>query len=303
MAAKLQGRKAGTLEARQIVCKHIDEALSALKGKRPSDISIHKARKAIKKARAVWRLLRQGLPEVTYRYTNSRLRDAGRPLGAARDAKILVVSVDKLLAKARGTNALGYLRAVRRTLLENGDEIQRVVRSEPSGLALSRQALRSARQRIRNYSIAKHGWSTLGKGLSRVYRSGRRMYHRARGERRVEDLHEWRKQAKYLHHQLTVLKPLWKGPIGKLSGEAASLADRLGDDHDLAVLRRQISGPQTAIAPDEQRTVVKLIENERRRLQNAAFMLGARIYEEKPADFFVRFGGYWQEWRHPKKKA
>lgn len=126
------------------------------------------------------------------------------------------------------------------------------------------------------------------------------MYHRARGERRMEDLHEWRKQAKYLHHQLTVLKPLWKGPIGKLSGEAANLADRLGDDHDLAVLRGQISGPQTAIAPDEQRRVVKLIEHERRRLQNAAFMLGARIYEEKTADFFARFGGYWQEWRHPK---
>jgi CHAD domain-containing protein len=302
MAEKLEGRRAGTLEARQIVCKHIDEALSALKGESPSDAAIHKARKAIKKARAVWRLLQQAMPEAIYRGTNSRLRDAGRPLGVARDAKILVVAVDKLLAKARGTAAAGYLGAVRRTLLENGLVIKRAVRSESTGLALSRQALRSARQRIQNYSIAKHGWSTLGKGLGRAYRRGCRMYAKSRSERRVPDLHEWRKQAKYLHHQLTVLKPLRKGRIGKLSAEAAKLADKLGNDHDLAVLRTKICGPEGAIAPGAQRRVVTLIEHERKKLQDAAFTLGARIYAEKPADFLARFDKYWRAWR-PNKKA
>jgi len=298
MATKLQGRKAGTLEARQIVCKHIGEALRALKGDCPSDASIHAARKAIKKARAVWLLLRQGLPETTYRQTNSRLRDAGRPLGAVRDAKILVVAVDKLLAKARGATTAAHLRAIRCTLTESRNEIRRAVRTEPTGLALSRQALRSARRRIRSYSIAKHGWSTLGKGLSHVYRRGRRMYQKACSHRRVEDLHEWRKQATYLHHQLTVLKPVGKGPIGKLSAEVADLADRLGEDHDLAVLCMKISTPAAAIPAASKTKVIALIEQERKGLEDAAFILGARIYGETPAALFSRFGAYWREWRH-----
>src|ERR1700691_4293974 len=103
MTAKLQGRRAGTLEVRKIVCEHIDEALTALARANPSDASIHKARKAIKKARALWRLLRRTLPKAAYRDASACLREAGRPLGAARDAKILVVAVDRLLAKAHGT--------------------------------------------------------------------------------------------------------------------------------------------------------------------------------------------------------
>lgn len=301
MAAKLQGRKAGTLEARQIVCIHIGEALSALKSGNASDHSIHEARRAIKKARAVWRLLRPGLPEATYRQVNGRLRNAGRPLGAARDAKIMIVALDKLLARSPGAAIERRLDALRRTLLTKARAIKRAVRSEPAGLARSGHALRVARQHIRNIPIARHGWATLGKGLRRVYRHGRRMYFKAREERRPEHLHEWRKQAKYLHHQLTILKPLWEGPIGKLSAETADLADKLGDDHDLEILRQEVCASNAAVSIEAQRKIITLIERERRRLQVAAFMLGARIYEEKPADFFARFGGYWQEWRDQKK--
>lgn len=301
MTAKLQGRRAGTLEVRKIVCEHIDEALTALARANPSDASIHKARKAIKKARALWRLLRRTLPKAAYRDASACLREAGRPLGAARDAKILVVAVDRLLAKAHGTAVVTSLRTLRVTLLEHGAQVKRVIRRAPAGTALSRHALRSARQQIQSYAISKHGWSSLGKGLCRVYRCGRHAYRKARLEQRAQQLHEWRKQAKYLHHQLTVLKPLWKGPIGELSGEAADLADKLGDDHDLVVLCARVRGRDLRFRAGARRKVVTLIGHERERLQDAAFRLGARIYEEKPSDFYERFGGYWQEWRHPQK--
>ncbi len=298
MAARLQGRKAGTLEARQIVCNHIGEALRALKGSGPSDISIHTARKAIKKARAVWRLLRTDLPAAAYQQINNRLRDAGRPLGAARDAKILLLAIDSLRGSARDAVVASHLRTIRRTLAAQANEIKRAVQSKPAGVALSRRTLRRVRRRIRRYSLAKHGWSTLGKGLSRVYRRGRRLYQKARSGRRVQDLHEWRKQAKYLHHQLTVLKPLCKRRLAKTSAEAAELTDKLGDDHDLAILRTQICAPESGIPPAAQEQLASLIEQERTRLQDAAFILGASIYAEKPGEFSARLGGYWQQWRH-----
>jgi CHAD domain-containing protein len=301
MTAKLQGLRAGTLEVRNIVCEHIDEALTAVAGPNPSDASIHKARKAIKKARALWLLLRRTLPKAVYRDASACLREAGRPLGAARDAKILIVAVDRLAAQAHGTATVGSLRTLRVTLLEHGTQVKRAIRRAPAGITLSRHALSSARQQIQSCVIGKHGWSALGKGLCRVYRRGRRAYRTARLERRPEQLHEWRKQAKYLHHQLTVLKPLWKRPIGKLSDEAGELADKLGDDHDLVILCARVRASDLRFHAGARRKVVTLIRHERDRLQDAAFRLGARIYEEKPSDFYERFGGYWQEWRDPQK--
>ena len=53
----------------------------------------------------------------------------------------------------------------------------------------------------------------------------------------VEDLHEWRKQAKYLWNQLQVLEPLWPAVMEELANQAHELGRLLGDDHALAVLR------------------------------------------------------------------
>jgi CHAD domain-containing protein len=250
----------------------------------------------------VWRLLRHALPAATYRHANARLRDAGRPLGAARDAKVLLVTLDRVLQA--GAASASMVKAFRRALLQNGKAIKLGVMVEPTAIALSRQALRSTYQRIKDYSIQKRGWSVLGKGMRRVYGRGRRMYHRARSDRRAEHLHEWRKQAKYLHHQFAVLKPLWRGPIRKLASETGELSERLGDYHDLAVLRTQVLTHRRAFSSAAQQArIVAVIDRERADLQNIAFMLGARIYEEKPADFCTRFGGYWHEWRHAKNKT
>src|ERR1700726_4752620 len=102
MTAKLKGREAGTLGARRIVCTYIADALAALKGERSTDAAIYEARKAIKKARAAWRLLQPALADASFRHANARLPDAGQPLGAARDAKILVAALDALLQQAPG---------------------------------------------------------------------------------------------------------------------------------------------------------------------------------------------------------
>jgi CHAD domain-containing protein len=303
MAAKLQGREAGTLEARRIVCKEILKARVALGGKRPSDSAIHCARKSIKKARALWRLLRHALPVATYRQANARLRDAGRPLGAARDAKVLVVALDKIFKARAGLAGAIALKTFRHGLIQNGSAIKHAVMLGPTGITLSRRALRSAYQRIKDYSMGKRGWSVLGKGLRRTYARGRRMYRKARVDRRAEHLHEWRKQVTYLHHQFAALKLLLPGPIGELASATGELSERLGDDHDLAVLCARVLAQRGAFhSAPQQRRIIAAIERERAHLQNTAVMLGARIYEETPADFIARFGGYWHEWQRTKNK-
>lgn len=76
----------------------------------------------------------------------------------------------------------------------------------------------------------------IGTGLERTYRKGRDAFAAAKRDRTTENLHEWRKQAKYFWHQLQLLEPLWPGLIGKVADQAHRLTDYLGEDHDLAVL-------------------------------------------------------------------
>jgi len=250
----------------------------------------------------VWRLLKPALPAATFREVNMRLRDAGRPLGAARDAKVLVVALDRAWRAGDGVASASVLKALRRGLVQHGKAVKRAVMLEPTGIALSREALRGAYRRVLDSSISKRGWSPLGKGLRRTYARGRRMYYRARSARRAQDLHEWRKRAKDLQQQLIVLKPLAPGPISKRASKAGNLAERLGDDHDLAVLRAQVLSRRGAdFAPEQCAGVVVLIDRLRADLQSRALVLGARVYKEKPAEFAERFGKYWHAWRRMNK--
>jgi len=54
------------------------------------------ARKSLKKARASLRLPRPALRDSDYRQENTSLRDAARPLSAARDAKVLPNTLRRL---------------------------------------------------------------------------------------------------------------------------------------------------------------------------------------------------------------
>ncbi|HSY08814.1 MAG TPA: CHAD domain-containing protein [Steroidobacteraceae bacterium] len=287
-----------------MVSRQIGKALAAVADAKPSDASIHRARKSIKKARALWRMLRYAFPPATYRQANTCLRDAGRPLGAARDAEILVIALDTALAGNGGLAGTRALKALRHALVLNGSAIKQAVMRESTGIELSRRELRSAQQRIKNRSIAARGWSVIGKGLRRTYAGGRHAYHRAHADRDAAHLHEWRKQVQYLHYQLAALMPLRRGRIGKLASATSELSERLGDDHDLAVLRTRILEQSGAFfSAAQQAQVLVMIDRERARLQNSAFRLGARIYEKKPAGFGARFGGYWHEWRRTRAKA
>src|ERR1700760_4446527 len=117
MAAELRGRKAATKEARKILLRQIDKADAPLKAKQASDSKVHQARKQIKMARATLRMLRKGLSGKGYRAENKRLRNAAKPLSEARDATVLVATLDELLE--------GQGRDHRRGIKDLHDELTR----------------------------------------------------------------------------------------------------------------------------------------------------------------------------------
>lgn len=301
MIAELRQPEANVRGLHRMLCEQIDEATKQLAGKPVSAKGIHASRKSIQRARATLRLMRDALPAATYRRTNLALRDAARPLSAMRDARILLDALERL-GKLYGPAARRCIPAAFRRTLERGHaDVRRTTFDSAKASHPSGKKLLTIRQRVARWRISAGGWSEIGEGLKRVYRQGRIAMKDARKTPSAGNLHEWRKQAKYLWHQLQLLEPIRPRPIGELAARAHKLSDYLGDDHDLAVLREKALAHRDAFpGPGGASALFTLIDRRQTQLRDKAFRVGGRIYAEKPAAFAARLGRYWRRWQREK---
>jgi CHAD domain-containing protein len=116
----------------------------------------------------------------------------------------------------------------------------------------------------------------------------------ARAKATDEALHEWRKRTQDLRYSLELLKPAWPETVGPLAAQAHALSDLLGDDHDLVVLREVAAELHSAHADQERDLISALITERRKALQDEAFELGAKLYEEDEDAFTERLTAYWK---------
>jgi CHAD domain-containing protein len=298
MAKPLRHTKSGTKEVQRLLCHHIAQALKALRRNQPlSDAAVHSARKQLKKARADLRLLRKALGPQWYAYENTALRDVARPLTAVRDAKVLMDTLDMLVEHGDAPVAALDLDRVRRALREEYSEVRQHVLQEGNTLALLQASLRAARARAKRWPLGRRGWSVLGAGLKRVYRNGREAFTVAQEDPSQEHFHEWRKQVKYLWHQLQVLQPIQLDQLTTLADQAHSLANALGDDHDLAVLADKcLEEPDRCSDRATMQTLADRIACRRAHLQAQAMTPGHQLYEAKPRLFVDHLRASWRAW-------
>lgn len=244
-------------------------AVQELTGRKPN---IHGARKQLKRARATLRLLRPAIGDEQYRRENIAARDAARPLSQARDEQVLAQAHDGLIERFGSAASDVQIRKNARELTAKQLE----------GI---QAALERSMTRARTWELDDADWDSIERGVRSTYRRARHALRRGRKDRATEDLHEWRKQTKYLWHQLQLLTSLAPGPIGELADDFHRLADYLGDEHDLAVLREHAS------------TAVKaLIDRRREELQDKAFALGERLFADRAKAFAHALQKQWADW-------
>ncbi|HEY3786959.1 MAG TPA: CHAD domain-containing protein [Steroidobacteraceae bacterium] len=277
----------------------IRHALHKLERRRLDDEALHCVRKSLKRGRAGLRLLRPGLPETEYRKANGALRDAARPLGGLRDANVLQDTLTQLLARPQRRGPPVELAALTRMLRQHRKAMRQQVLHDGRVLAHSRHLLREALARTAGWKLRKSNWKLLGPALEHIYRKARRARAVASATGTPHSLHEWRKQVKYLHYALQILRPVWPAMVGALAQQTHELSDELGDSHDLAVLcATSIAHPDLLEAPGNLNTLLGLTEHRQQILTHEASLLGARLFEDKPRAFAGRLGHYWRDWRH-----
>jgi len=257
--------------------RRLASAAGALKRGEPTAERVHKVRRDIKKARAALRLLKVSLPEGSFKRVNQLARDAARLLGPARDAEAIQNSWRSL--------KLAPLKA---------DVAEADVSRDSTAFKKAARLLRQAQKCASKFRAGPAGWGPLGKALNASYRTGLRAWRQVQEEPSVANYHQWRKRVKDQRYQLELLDPDRDPGLASQSKTLKQLSDRLGQDHDLSVLRDQLSqeparfgvGAETALAP---------ITARQRALRFASQKLAGQLYAVKPRSFERRLRQHWKK--------
>ena len=282
--------------------------------------SVHETRKALKRLRALLGLLRAELGERQFAQEDAVLREAGLRLAGARDADVLVATLEELvranpgkLAGRRGISKLQW------QLAEERDRATESVRDDAWARAQVVGELRALRVRVEAWSLPhRDGIDSVKDGLERIYRQGRRRRRRAAhgGRANTRAMHRWRKRVKDLRYAAGMLdrrdpqggrrvaSVAPPGHIRRVARQADELGELLGEEHDLALLQARLratgkrgSEPRLKVSGGTRKALLKLIARRRRHLRSTALKQGKRLYEPKPGPFVRRFGdAYTDAW-------
>jgi CHAD domain-containing protein len=284
MAFRFDRRETLAEGARRLAAGELSAAAELLRDPAQDPaLRVHGARKGVKRVRALIRLVRRGLPRDRFRAANLALRDAARRLSAARDAAVALATFDALVPAGDWPD----LRAV---LAAAADLAAAPDARDAADLAAAADALTAARDELL-VDLAgldpTAGWDVLEPGLRDSYAGGLAAMQLAFLAPGDDAFHEWRKRIKDLWYQVQLLRGLCEPQMEALERLLAELGDRLGEDHDLAVLAAAVAAHPGLEAR---------IAGRRQELRARARELGVQVHAESPKALLRRLNVYWQVW-------
>jgi CHAD domain-containing protein len=284
----------------------------------PDERAVHESRKALKRVRALLRLLEGELGAKTCAREHAAVREVAGSLSGARDAAVMLSTLDGLIG--RHPRALGRRHGVlelRRRVRAERARMERQTLADPAARAAALGELQALRWRVAAWSLSdRDGIALIEADLEKLYGQGRRRRLRVlrrRGDRTIA-MHEWRKRVKDLRYAAEMLERRGAGGSSRSNGSARpdragerlrqiarradALGELLGEEHDLAVLAAHLRAGELRGREDEtwrtgRRTRERLLQaiaRRRRALRKRALRDGGRLYEEPPKRFVRRIG-------------
>lgn len=260
----------------------LEVAAAALSGGEEPAVAVHSARKILKRVRAITRLVKAELGEEVASRDNAALRDAGRRLAGARDAKVVVATLDRLMARAPERLDADALAPLRDLLVADHVAAESAAAEDAGAIDAVLAELATVSADIARWDLGTDPALVVADGLGRLHRKGRRALRRAAessGEARTEAMHDLRKRAKDLWHAAELLEVADPERLTPIANQAHGLADLIGDDHDLAVLLERAderSGTLPSTVPLD--ALHAVAEQRRRKLQRKALKVADALY-------------------------
>ena len=267
----------------------IADARRALTTSEHSDAEIvHDLRKALKRWRALMRLLAGPLGEQAEQM-RIEARDLMRSLAGARDAQAALDALEDL-QKSDVSFSATSMKTIRTRLSKMRDEAEAASLTPAMRERLARY-LDFATLSIERWPLAAIGFETVADELTVTYRRARQLVPENWIEADAEHLHDLRRRVVEHRHQMELIEPLWPRLAKVWGQEAQRLRDRLGACQDLAVLEGFTAARQPVAAWRSR--IEPVIAARRMAHLKSAEKLARRLFAEKPKAFRRRVAALW----------
>jgi CHAD domain-containing protein len=280
---------------RRLARKELESARDGLqRSQKPSDETIHDARKRVKKVRALAEVVKndkgRGLSGA-----RKRLRAVNRILSQSRDADVMNETLSKLLDRQPRLLSEHTQARLRLQLSSYRDAVAQGADREDAWDEVVDE-LRKVRSRVKRWSPAHQRFKGLARSLRATHKRGRQAMARALEGRRAADFHEWRKEMKAFWYQLRMLEeagPAIQADVKRLDEAESSL----GDDHNVVVLCAHISSTRScALDWSELQRLSKHAEGYQERLRRKAITGAGTIYKTRSRAYVRRVERAWKDW-------
>jgi len=290
MAFELTHERSLPDQLRRIVRSELRKAGKALAGRAPSQETIHEARKHVKKARAILRLLRRGLGSH-YDTEMKTLRVAAHALASIRDVDAMVATAASLQARYPAAVTAAAAKAVVRGLTARRRRVR--ARAAPI-LGRARKALERAHGSAPKRVEHATDFAAVRSGIVDMYRRAREAGNKLTPDSSPARFHHWRKRVKDLGHHVSLFAGLHRAPRGRVK-TLERLEELLGDDHDLATLRQVlVESPGLYGTPKSFTLMLGAVDRRQTSLRRRALALGQRALAEKPREVRDAVETWWK---------
>lgn len=272
--------------ARDIVA----EARAAIDDPDRSDaVAVHDYRKAMKRWRALLRLLEPFLGDDG-QHLRIEARDLARELAGARDVQAVLDALSDIEKAGLGLSPTSF-----KTMRGRVAAIKYAAETTTLTAAMRarlRAALDGAEGAVEHWPLGDLRFADVAARLAEGYRGARSAIPASWSRATDDKLHELRRRVVEHRYQIEVVEPLWPR-FGKLwVGEAQRLRERLGTCHDLALLIA-LTAPRQALSPWRSR-LVPLAAARKATHVSTAQRLAGRLFAEKPKAFRRRLIALWR---------
>jgi CHAD domain-containing protein len=299
MAFQLKARRSASRELVRVFSKQLTLAIRELRraaGLRDGPV-VHEARRHIKKARAVLRLVQPQLGHA-YRPANRRLREAGRMLAPLADRAAVVDAIDAWRRSVHGKPEPAVITRLRRRLASHQQfspaQVGHMLRA-------ATRIIEREREPVSSWALRAHGFRGLMPGLERAIRRARDAMADAAERPAPDTYHRWRRRVKNLWLQVRLIERRCGNGLSAYERDLERLDGILGDSHNVFLLERRLAAEP--ILPRAQTArCLRSLRRMQSDLRTRALDAGGTIFKQQPHDLVKQIGSLWRP-RNPRRRS
>ncbi|MGE0007422.1 MAG: CHAD domain-containing protein [Parvibaculaceae bacterium] len=258
--------------------------------------SVHPARRRLKLARSLLRLMKPALGAQSFQQENGTLRDAARALAGLRRTEAMSEAIARLRADAGRHDGpddavLSELETAAHSLRQDVVSPQEVARRiEEASIRIE-----ELRGRIADWTLPRRDIALFVDGLRTCFAKARRLLRDGLDRKETPLLHEARKSVIHHLHHVELLTPLWPKLFKVWAAELQTLRADLGELNDLDDLSAELDRPDSPFAAlAHKEKALALIDRRRKSILARIASETGHLFAEQPKSFAARMHALWR---------